>query len=105
MTSNRMNTMEQALTGMTRVIGERINRSDRTEIITPSLRAFLDSDEFLQKRKNTVEMVMSSYKERIESLALGEIKNLESVSEDDLDSATLERSISSFRSIRNSFDS
>ena len=80
MTSNRMNTMEQALTGMTRVIGERINQIDRTEIITPSLRAFLGSDEFLQKRKNTVEMSMSSYKERIDHV-LGETKNLESVPE------------------------
>ena len=87
MTSNRMNTMEQELTGMTRIIGERINQSDTTEITVPSLRAFLGSDEFLQKRKNTVERSMSSYKEQINHL-LDEIKNLESVSEDDLESAT-----------------
>ena len=79
MTSNRMNTMEQALTGMTRVIGERINQSDRTEIITPSLRALLDSGDFLQRRKKTVEMAIPSYKEKISHL-LGEIKKLESVS-------------------------
>ena len=55
---------------MTRVIGERINQSDKTEITTPSLRVFLGSDEFIQKRRNTVEMVMSGSRERINHVYL-----------------------------------
>ena len=74
--SSRINTIEQELTGMTRILGERINKNNTNQVISPSVKMFIDSDKFIQQRKSNVESIMASYKERIIKL-VDSIKSLE----------------------------
>ena len=78
MISNRINTVEQELTGMTRVIGERINQNNTTEILSPLTRSFLQSDGFIQSRKSNAEGLITGQKEKVDRF-LGLVKGLESV--------------------------
>ena len=78
MISNRINTVEQELTGMTRVIGERINQTNTTEILSPSTRSFLQSDEFIQRRKNNIESIITGQEGKADGF-LDLVKGLESV--------------------------
>ena len=78
MISNRINIVEQELTGMTRVIGERINQNNTTEVLSPSTSSFLQSDEFIQRRKNNVESIITGQKAKVDGF-LDLVKGLESV--------------------------
>ena len=78
MISSRINIVEQELTGMTRVIGERINQNNTTETLDSSTRSFLDSDEFIQRRKSNVESIITGQKVKVDGF-LGLVKGLESV--------------------------
>ena len=78
MISNRINTVEQELTGMTRVIGERINQNNTTEVLNPSTRSFFQSDEFIQRRRNSIESIITGQEGKTDRF-LDLVKGLESV--------------------------
>ena len=78
MAASRINTVEQELTGMTRLIGERPNRQNSNHILSPQVKSFLGSGRFLRRRKDNVEAILTGYQDDIEAL-LDSVKNLESV--------------------------
>lgn len=86
--SSRIDTMEQALTGMTRLIGERIDHGVSTDVVSPPVKEFLDSEEFVSRRRQAVEEIISlaGHEERPRRF-VESVKALESVPLDEFDQA------------------
>ena len=86
MWANRINTVEQELTGMTRIIGENPTEENSNGILSPQVKGFLASDGFLRRRRDNVEAMMAGYGDRVGSL-LASVKSLEGLPEDEASQA------------------
>ena len=83
MISSRINTLELELTGMARVIGEKLSKKSSNKIVTTELQSYLRSESFKEIRKREIKKMMQSYDEEIEEFLKG-VKELESLSEPSL---------------------
>jgi predicted unusual protein kinase regulating ubiquinone biosynthesis (AarF/ABC1/UbiB family) len=74
--SNRRNTIELELVGMSRLVGEKRNNAPRNEILKPEIKDFFRSKEFLDARILLAQKVATGYERLAEEFALA-VKDIE----------------------------
>jgi len=74
--SNRRNTIELELVGMSRLLGEKRNHVPRNEILKPEIKQFFRSKEFLDARIKEAQKVSTGYERLAEEFALA-VKDIE----------------------------